>query len=55
MIRISSDHDVFVWTYKTYKYILAVETYDIIMATHNIIFFERLTKYFDTIFDDTFQ
>ena len=33
MIRISSDHAVFEWLYKTYKYFLAAETDDILMAT----------------------
>ena len=55
MIRSSSDHDVFSWIYKTYKYFLAVEKYDIIMATENIICFEILTQEFDTLFDYTFQ
>ena len=44
MIRRSSDHAVFSWFYKNYKYFLDVETDDILMATENILFFERLTQ-----------
>ena len=51
MIRISSDHTVFLWAYNTYKIIIAVETDDILMATQNIICFETLTKDVDTSFD----
>ena len=38
-----------------YKLLLAVETYDIIMSTQNMICFERLTQEFDTLFDYTLQ
>ena len=55
MIISSSEHAFFSWTYKTYKLILSVDTYDIIMATQNIILFERLTKDFDTLFDFNFK
>ena len=44
IIRISSDHAVFSRTYKTYKPILALETYDILMATQNNICFKRPTQ-----------
>ena len=35
MISSSYDHYVFTWNYQTYKSILAVETYNILMATQN--------------------
>ena len=44
IIRIFSGHAVFSYIYKNYKYFLAVETYDILMATHIQIFFERLMQ-----------
>ena len=53
IIRRSSDHAVVSWTYNKYKSIIVLETYDILIETHNIIGFERLPKYFDTIFDYT--
>ena len=37
------------------KSIISVEIYYILMETQNIIFFDRLTKEFDTLFDYTFQ
>ena len=37
-IRGFSDHYIFSWIYNHYKYFLAVETYDIIMATYNVYF-----------------
>ena len=55
MIRSFSDHAVFSWIYKNYKSLLAVETYDILMATENIICFEILKHEFDTLFEYTFQ
>ena len=55
MIRTSYDHAIFSWLYKAYISLLDVETDDILMATDNIIFFERLTQEFDTLFDYTFQ
>ena len=55
MIRSLSEHASFSWIYNTYKYILAVETNDTLVATQNRIFFERLIKWFDTLFDYTFQ
>ena len=54
MIISSSDHAIFSWIYKNYKSFLSVETYDILMATENIICFEILTQEFDTLFDYTF-
>ena len=55
MIISSYEHSVLSWVYKTYKSFLAVETYDILVATDNIIFFEIITQEFDTLFDFTFQ
>ena len=55
MIISSSDHAVLAWVYNTCKSSLAVETDEILMATENIICFERITQQFDTIFDYTFQ
>ena len=55
IIRSYSDHVVFLWVYNNHKYILAVETDDIILTTENIICFERLTQEFDTLFDYTYQ
>ena len=55
MIIISSYHAVFSRTYKTYKPIISVETYYILMATHHIICFKIITKEFDTLFYYTFQ
>ena len=40
---------------KNNKYLLAVETDEIIMATENIICFEILTQEFYTIFEYNFQ
>ena len=37
IIRSSSDHAVFSWIYNNCKYSLAVQTYDILMATKNIL------------------
>ena len=45
----------YIWIYKTYKYFLKVETYDILMATHNFIWFKIMIKEFDTLFDHTLQ
>ena len=50
VIRSSSEHSVFLCKYITYKTIFEVETDDILVATQNIICFEILTKYFDTLF-----
>ena len=47
----SSYHTVFIWNYKTYKYILAIEIDVIFMATQHRICFERLNQEFDTFFD----
>ena len=55
MIRRSSDHALLSWVYRNYKSLLAVETDEILMATENIISFERLTQEFDTLFEYTFQ
>ena len=55
IIRSSSDHSVFSWVNNTYKYLFDVEIYDILIATENIICFERLKQEFDTLFDYTLQ
>ena len=44
MIRSSYNNNVFSFIYYRYKSILAVEIYDILMATQNRISFERLIK-----------
>ena len=44
IIKSSSDHAVFSWVYKIYKYFLAVETDEILTLTENRIYFERLTQ-----------
>ena len=51
MIRNSSDHAVFSCIYNKYTLFLAVETYDISMATNNWILSEILMKELDTIFE----
>ena len=51
----SSDRSVLSWTYKNYKYVLSVETYDILMETQNSIWFEILIQEFYHIFDYTLQ
>ena len=55
MIRISYKHAVLSCTYNIYKFIISVETDDIIMATQKIICFEILTKEFDTKYDYKLQ
>ena len=55
MISNSSDHYVFTWTYKTYKSIISLDTYDRIMTTQHILWFWRLDQEFDNLFDYTFQ
>ena len=55
MTRIPSGHALFLWTYKTNKYIIAVEIDDTLMATHNRIFLEKLIKEFYFQFDYTLQ
>ena len=55
MIRSSSDHAVFTWDNKIYKYILAVETDDILIATQHRIRFNIFTQKSDTLFDNIFQ
>ena len=55
IIRLSSDHAVLSWVLKNKKSLLYVETYYILMTTENIICFERLTEYFDTLLDYTLQ
>ena len=50
MIKSLSDHAVFSWIYKTFKSFLAVDTYDLLVATQNRIFLERLIKEFDNMF-----
>ena len=55
MIQIYSDRAVFSQVYKNHKSFLAVETDDILLEKQNIIFFEVLMQYFDTIFDYTYQ
>ena len=50
IIRSCSDHVVFTWTYKTYKFIFIVETYDILMITKRRIYFEILNRKFNTLF-----
>ena len=55
MIRYLSDHYIFSRVYKTYNFPLAVETDNILLATDNIFWFERLTQEFDTLFDYTLQ
>ena len=55
MTRSSSDHAVFSRVYKNYKSFLVVDTYIILMATHNRIFFEKLIQEYDTLFGYTPQ
>ena len=55
MIRISYDHTVFQWNYKTYKSIIAVEIYAFLMETNDIISLEGVTKELDTLFDYNLQ
>ena len=55
IIRISSDHAVLSWVYNNYKSFLGVETYYILLETHNSICFEILMQEFDTLFYYTFQ
>ena len=54
-MRSSSDHVVTNCDYRTYKSIIAVDTYGIFMATQHMICFEILSQYFDNLFDYTFQ
>ena len=50
MARSSSEHAVFLLIYMNYKSFIAVETYEILMATQNRICFEILMQEFDTLF-----
>ena len=55
IIRSSYEHTFFPWIKKIYAYFLAVETDDILTAKQKMIFFERMIKYFDTLFEHTLQ